>query len=252
MPETSAQAQTPSFRQVSSGNGVDWWSSAWKLLFNRGATAIWIVMWVIAFVILVVLHWIPFIGSFAGQIAWFVFMGGWMLASRKTDESTPPALGDLFAGTGAPLGSLMVAAVLVLVAELVIVGVMFVGGASAAVGALFGGLGRPGVMAGLGATSALLILIGLVLLIPVFMAAWLAPALIVFRQQPPVEALKTSLRACWANLGALTIYGLLWIGFAIIATIPLGLGWLILAPLSILSTYVAYRDLFEPEQATAS
>ena len=76
-------------------------------------------------------------------------------------------------------------------------------------------------------------------------AAWLAPALIVLQKQPPFEALKTSLAACWANLGALTIYGLLWIGFAIIASIPLMLGWLVLAPLMVLSTYAAYRDLFE-------
>jgi uncharacterized membrane protein len=253
MAEASTQAQTPSFRQVRSGNGVDWWSSAWKLLFNRGATAIWIVMWVIAFVILFVLHWIPVIGSFAGQIGWFVFMGGLMLASRKTEQSTPPGLGDLFSGTGAPLGSLIITAVLVLVAELVILGVLFVAGAGAVAGAFFGGMaGSAGVMAGLGATSLLLLLLGLVLLIPVGMAAWLAPALIVFRQQQPLEALKTSLAACWANLGPLTIYGLVWIGFAIVASIPFGLGWLVLAPLSILSTYAAYRDLFEPEQAAAT
>jgi len=65
-----------------------------------------------------------------------------------------------------------------------------------------------------------------------------------------VEALKASLSACWANLGALAVYGLLWIAFAIIASIPLGLGWLVLAPLMVLSTYAAYQDLFETQQAS--
>ena len=36
MQEPSLQLQTPPFRQVHSGHGVQWWSSAWKLLFHRG------------------------------------------------------------------------------------------------------------------------------------------------------------------------------------------------------------------------
>ena len=253
MAEPSAQAQTPSSRQVSAGNGVEWWTSAWKLLFNRGATGVWIGMWIIVFILFLVLHWIlhwiPFVGWAVTHIGWIVVFGGLMLASRKTDQGTPPAVGDMFAGFGSALGSLVITAVLLMVAELVIFGILFVAGA----GALFGALsGTTSVMTIFGASSALLLLVGLVLLIPVAMASWLAPALIVLRQQAPVSALKASLAACWGNLGALTIYGLLWIGFAIIASIPIGLGWLILAPLTILSTYTAYRDLFEPEQATAS
>jgi uncharacterized membrane protein len=60
-----------------------------------------------------------------------------------------------------------------------------------------------------------------------------------------VEALKASLAACRANLGALTVYGLLWIAFAFATLFTLGIGWLVLWPLMVLSTYAAYRDLFE-------
>jgi hypothetical protein len=248
MQEPSSQAQTVAFRRVDSGHGAQWWSAAWQLLFNRGAAAVWIVMCLIAMVIWGVLHVVPLLGSIAAQVGSIVFAGGLMLAARKTEEGTAPAVGDLFAGFGPPLGNLVIGAVLLMVGVLLVLGAMAVAGAGAFVSALFGGAtGNLGLFAGLGTTSLLLMLVALLLLVPIGMAAWLAPALIVLRQQPPVEALKASLSACWANLGPLTVYGLLWIAFAFIATVPLGLGWLVLVPLMVLSTYAAYRDLFEAE-----
>ena len=246
MQEPSLPIQTPAFRQVHSGHGVEWWSTAWRWLFHRGATAVWIVMCLIAMVISGVLHVVPLFGTIAGQIGLFVFAGGLMLAARKTDEGTTPAVGDLFSGFGPWLGPLVIGGALLVVAALLVAGAASVAGIGAVVGAVFGGLaGNLALLAGLGATSLLVALIALLLLLPIGMAAWLAPALIVFRKQPPVEALKASLAACWANLGALAVYGLLWIAFAIVASIPAMLGWLVLAPLMALSTYAAYRDLFE-------
>ena len=246
MQEPSLPVQTFAFRQVDSSHGMQWWSTAWKWLFHQGATAVWIVMCLIAMVIFGVLHVVPLFGMIAGQIGVFVFAGGLMLAARKTDEGTTPAVGDLFAGFGQSLGPLVIAGALLVVASLLVAGAASVAGIGAVVGAVFGGLaGNLALLAGLGATSLLVAMVALLLLLPIGMASWLSPALIVFRNQPPVEALKASLAACWANLGALTVYGLLWIGFAIVASILFGLGWLVLAPLMALSTYAAYRDLFE-------
>jgi hypothetical protein len=193
-----------------------------------------------------VLHVLGLFGSIAANVSAFVFSGGLMLAARKTDEGATPTVGDLFAGFGQSLGPLAIGGALLVVAALLVAGAASMAGLGAVVGAVFGALaGNLAVLAGLGAASLLVALIALLLMIPIGMAAWLAPALIVLRKQPPVEALKASLAACWANLGALTVYGLLWIVFAIVASIPLGLGWLVLVPLMVLSTYAAYRDLFE-------
>lgn len=246
MQEPSLPLQTPAFRQVHSGHGVEWWSTAWQWLFHRGAAAVWIVMCLIAMVIFGLLHIVPLFGSIAAQIGFFIFSGGLMLAAHKTEEGATPAVGDLFAGFGQSLGPLAIGGGLLVIAVLLVAGAASVAGIGAVVGAVFGGLaGNLALLAGLGATSLLVALIALLLLLPIGMAAWLAPALIVFRKQPPVEALKASLAACWANLGALAVYGLLWIAFAIVACIPAMLGWLVLAPLMALSTYAAYRDLFE-------
>jgi len=248
MQDTATVPATPVFRRVEAGHGVNWWSSAWQLLFNRGATGVWIAMVLIAVIIGAALHVVPALGSVAAQMAWFVFAGGLMLAARKTEEGTAPAIGDLFSGFGAHLGSLALGAVLLMVGMLLVFGALAMAGVTAFLAGLLGfSAGDLGALAGLGATSLLLVLAAVLLLIPIGMAAWLAPALIVLQQRPPFEALKTSLAACWANLGALTVYGLLWIGFAIIASIPLMLGWLVLAPLMALSSYAAYRDLFAPD-----
>jgi uncharacterized membrane protein len=212
-------------------------------------------MCLIALIILTLLHLLPVLGSLAAQIGWFVFAGGLMLAARKTEQRTVPSFSDLFAGFGPPLGPLAIGGVLVMIGVMLVAVAASVAGLGAAAGVasgwLTGSISPLAALASLGTTTLLVALVALLVLIPIFMAGWLAPALIVLRQVPPVEALKASLGACWVNLGPLTVYGLLWIVFAIVACIPAMLGWLILAPLMVLSTYAAYRDLFEAQDAPA-
>jgi uncharacterized membrane protein len=40
------------------------------------------------------------------------------------------------------------------------------------------------------------------------------------------------------------VYSLVVFGLAIVAFIPLGLGWLVLGPVSFASVYTAYRDIY--------
>ena len=40
------------------------------------------------------------------------------------------------------------------------------------------------------------------------------------------------------------VYSLLGLVFAIVASIPLGLGWLVLAPMFAASIYASYKDIF--------
>lgn len=50
----------------------------------------------------------------------------------------------------------------------------------------------------------------MVLSVPVFMAFWHAPALVHWHQVTPLKSLFFSLMACWANKGAMLLYGLGW------------------------------------------
>ncbi len=77
-----------------------------------------------------------------------------------------------------------------------------------------------------------------------YMALWFAPALVALRGTAPVDAIKQSFFGCLKNVVPFLIYGIIMMVLSIVATIPLGLGWLVLGPVAIASVYVAYRDIY--------
>jgi uncharacterized membrane protein len=80
------------------------------------------------------------------------------------------------------------------------------------------------------------------------MAWWFAPALVIFRNDEPIAALKASFFACLDNVGAFLVYSLVGLALALLASIPFGLGWLVLAPVYGASSYASYVDVFgKPE-----
>jgi uncharacterized membrane protein len=78
----------------------------------------------------------------------------------------------------------------------------------------------------------------------VTMALWFAPALVALRQVAPVEALKLSVAATLKNVVPFLVFGVIYIVAAVVASIPLGLGWIVLVPVSLLTAYVSYGDVF--------
>jgi uncharacterized membrane protein len=55
---------------------------------------------------------------------------------------------------------------------------------------------------------------------------------------------KASFAANLKNLMAFLLYGVVYLVAAIVASIPFGLGWLLLVPLSLLTVYASYKDVF--------
>ena len=80
------------------------------------------------------------------------------------------------------------------------------------------------------------------LMLPLLMALWFAPALVIFHDVQPMAAMKSSFQGACAN----TAPGFGSVGFvlAILAVIPLGLGLLVLGPVMWGTMYVGYRDIF--------
>jgi uncharacterized membrane protein len=76
------------------------------------------------------------------------------------------------------------------------------------------------------------------------MAFWFAPALVVLRGDEPLAAMTASFHACLRNVPPFLVYSLLGIVLAIVASIPLGLGWLVLAPVYAATLYTSYKDVF--------
>jgi uncharacterized membrane protein len=76
------------------------------------------------------------------------------------------------------------------------------------------------------------------------MAIWFAPALVVLRGMAPVDAIKASFAASMKNIVPFVVFGVLYIIAAIVASIPFGLGWIVLVPVLLLTAYVSYQDVF--------
>ena len=228
-----------SARSVDGGRGVAWWSEGWALFMKNAGVNV--VISLILCVITVVLSVIPLIGGLALSLLFPVFIGSWMLIARKLEGGGTPEIGDLFLGFKEKLTPLITLGGLVLVATIVMMVVFFVLGA----GAVFGGMGggRGGAMAGFGAVM-LMGLIGLVFGFIVGLALFYAPALVVFQDMPAIDAMKASFAAGLKNIIAFVIFGVLYFIAAIVASIPLGLGWLVLIPVLMFAAYRSYLDVF--------
>ncbi len=89
------------------------------------------------------------------------------------------------------------------------------------------------------------ILAFLFLYIPLSLATWFAPQLIFFHKLETQDALRASLKGCLSNLGAMGSYGAVWLLVGGMATLPLGLGWIICLPILMGSGWISYRDIFK-------
>ena len=236
-----ADARTP--RRLAAGRGGAWLSAGWAMV--RASMGNWVGLTVIFGLLMLIGSAVPIFGQIAINILAPVFIGGVMIACRSQEKGDGVKIEHLFAGFKENFGSLAMSGFLYLVGAVVIVVFIAVGIA------IFVGIDaietideidKPSTTMALG--MMLSMMLGLLLLIPLFMAIWFAPALVVFQQLSAIDALKLSLHGCLRNMAPFLIYGVLTLILAIVASIPLGLGWLLLLPTLFCSTYVAYREIF--------
>jgi uncharacterized membrane protein len=246
----------PEARTVGAGRGVSWWVEAWRLFTpNAGA---WILITLILCGLVLAasaVGMVPVIGQLVGlaaEILWPVLIGGLMLGCRAIDRGNPLLVAHLFAGFQQRTGPLVIAGaiytgVLVLISVAIIGMMMAIFGASI-LSVLTGSadVSRMGIAYGSAMVAVLLgFLFFLLLLLPLVMAIWFAPALIMLGGAAAVDAMKASFAGCARNIVPFLIYGLIGLVLAIVASIPFGLGWLVLGPVMIASVYASYCDIFE-------
>jgi uncharacterized membrane protein len=228
-------------RQVDAGRGIEWLKQGWQT-FARNP-GVWIAITVIMLVIYVVLGMVPFIGQLAASVLTPVLTAGPLLGCKALAEGGELRIDHLFAGFKENVANLVMVGVFYLVGMGVIMGVAFlIGGGGAVTGAIMGRGPGVGVAAG-GFLLAMLVM--LALSVPLIMAMWFAPALVVFHNVAPLEAMKASFGACLKNLAAFLIYGVIAFVLLFVAALPFGLGLLVLLPILLGSLYAAYVEIFE-------
>ena len=236
----SAPAFDGKSRTVEAGNAFEWFRQGWVIFAAYPGP--WIALTVVMLMLLFGMHIVPVIGSLAAYLLTPMLGAGILLACQKASNGEEPQIPDLFAGFNRNSSALIMLGVLYMAAMLGILLLSFLVGG----GGMIGGLASHHPL-GLGLAFGGLIvamLLSLVLLVPLCMAMWFAPALVLFNNMPPVDALKASFNACMKNVLPFLVYGLVSLVLLFFAALPLFLGFLVLVPVLSGSVYASYRDIF--------
>jgi len=227
-------------REVDAGACFDWLQQGWAMfLVNPG---VWIGSTVLLLVMLMAISIVPFFGQIAGHLLVPLFGAGMFQICRQLAHGDEPQITDLFIGFRQHAGHLVMIGVvfaasifgLALLAFLLVSGGVLGGvitGRVAGFGIAFGGF----------LLAALLVLI---LSVPVIMAVWFAPVLVLFHGMKPLAAMRASFEAGARNWLAMVIFGIFLIVALFFAMLPLGLGLLLLLPIFSGAVYASYRDIF--------
>lgn len=225
----------PEGRCLPVGHGFQWLARGWAIF--RTAPGTWMGIAVAFMLLMLAVSSVPFL-DVAVNLLIPVLIGGVSIGCKEIDDGGEVRFMHLFAGFTSNPGGLLLIGLLYLAAMLVlsaVVGVV-VALATMLVGSRYDAASLP--LLSLGFLTTLL------LFVPTAMAIWLAPPLVVFQRLSAVQAIRTSFFAAWRNFAPFCLYGLLVLLAAVIASLPLLLGWLVLLPVLYASLYAFYRDVF--------
>ncbi len=232
----------PDGQRVPAGRGGTWLADGWRLL--RKAHRVWLGMTIVFVVMWMVLAIIP-LGGLVTNVLFPVMVGGIMMGCRDLEEGKPLQFASLFSGFSTHAGPLLIVGLLYLVGAVAIGLVIGVGVFAAMIPTIStASSGNARDMLAVLPIIALAVLVGMALMLPLVMAVWFAPALVVFHDMPATTAMKTSFAGCLRNIVPFLVYGIVGFFLMILATIPLGFGWLVLIPVLWGSAYAGYRDIF--------
>jgi len=227
------------------GHGWTWLSAGFRLF--KASPLIWIVNLVLFVLIMFLLTFIPFLGSVVQTIISPALTGGLMAGCREQDQGQPLTVEHLFRGFSERPGALLGIGAISLVASVLVFGGAFAlsGLGMATFMALQGGQMDPQQMQQLGPAILMAFLLGMALFMPLMMLIWFAPPLLTLNKEIGIlRAMKLSFIGCLKNILPFLLYGLIGLLLMIVASIPLGLGWLVLGPMAFASIYTSYKDIF--------
>jgi len=233
-------------RQVDGKQGWQWIVSGF-LLFRR-VPLVWILLCTTLLLIAATLALIPVAGQFIFTLLSPVFLAGLMIGCRTLERGGQLEMAHLLAGFRSTATPLVTIGGVYLVGQVLIVGAaMLVGGETMRDLLIAGRRVDENELQEVMSSSLSALLVALSLSIPLMMAAWFAPLLVIFKNMPPLEAMRISFFACVKNIVAFQIYGFILVVLTIIATIPYGLGLFVLVPTLFASIYASYQDIFGDE-----
>jgi uncharacterized membrane protein len=227
--------------EVPATRGVAWLTDAFRIFRRRpmawiGLCAGWLV---ITFGLILV----PLVGGVLANFLQPVFFASFAIAALRQEAGEAVVMGDLFQGFRRNLRALVNLGAILLIAEIAIFALMALLGLP-----MMGSSEQPFTVSEyveqLKGKEWILIL-GFLLTVMVKGALWFAPPLIALHGMATGHAMRWSVYAALANVGAMILYGVVLFIIFFFALIPWALGLLVVIPMMVISTYVGYREVFE-------
>jgi hypothetical protein len=246
-----------SFGKVDAGSGLNWLTEAIGIVFrNPGA-------FLVMALIVGVINLVPFLGSLAIVVCGPALIGGVVYAARTEADGGKAELGQLFQAFQQPgkVGPMLllclpaiVGAALLLVCGLVFgLGALVSGGLSAANGSSLGA-------GAIGGGVLLLALIGFLVVLAIYAFQFFAIPRVMLDGVEPFAAMKESLAACVANIGAFLVFGVVFTVICCVAAmvliwIPI-IGWIVMSGFATVilgaALFVAWRQVYAVAANAAS
>jgi uncharacterized membrane protein len=242
-------------RSVEAAQGWRWITAGFSLFFK--SPLIWMAFFLIYFFFAFVLAFlVPLVGPVAWALLDPIFIAGFMVACRTLEVGEEMEIAHLFAAFRlrpaplATLGAYYLAGKILAISVAAFIATAIMG--SELPDMNFAEAIRqqdPTMMLAMGQHLLVVLLFFMVFLLPLLMAYWFAPALVIFDQMQPLEAMKLSFRACLRNAVPFLVYGVAAIALLVLGAIPMMLGLVLVLPvLAATSIYTGYRDIFIAEQ----
>jgi hypothetical protein len=234
-----------SFRvaDLPASRGVGWLGESWRIF--KGAPLQWMGLCSGWLAITLALLIVPLVGGVIANLLQPVFFASFAIAAWRQSAGERLMMGDLFSGFRRNWRALVLVGAILLVAEIAIFALMW-------------WMGLPMVPQGDGRITLeeyvelfdgkeWILAIGFVLTLMVKGSLWFAPPLIAFHGMNAGHAMRWSAYAAVENLGAMIVYAASIMGLMFLGLLPYAIGLLVVIPMMAISTFVGYREVFEPK-----
>lgn len=244
-PAASGDGFNGQIAALPAGAGAAWLSAGLEIFKTN--PGVWIAIAVAFFVFSLGVNLIPLAGGLVWSVLMPLLIGGMMVGCDALRRGEGLAFSHLFEGFNRKFGPLALIGAIYLGCVIALVAVLGIG---AALLIPLLGMDLQQLLAGGDNVAQLPLLVALFTLVvvavtlPLVMATWFAPSLVVLDDLPAIEAMKQSFLGCLRNIVPFLVYGAIGLVLSILATLPLMLGWLVLGPVLIGSTYAAYRGIY--------
>lgn len=245
-----------SFAKVEAGKGVTWLTEAVRLVMANP------VAFLVMGLIVAVINLVPFLGGLALMILGPALLGGIVHAAREEAEGRKAEISHLFRAFQEPgrIGPMLLLCLPTIAGAVLLLICMFVFGLGALLGGLSGAADSATGLGALGGGLVVVVLVGIALTFLIYALQFFAVPRVMLDGVEPFAAMKESLNACLANIGAFLVFcvvlGVAFFVLAIVLMIIPFLGWLALTMAATVvfacGEYLAWREVFAGTPAASA